>query len=108
MQQAAWIMLVVAGLLEVVWASGLKSTQGWTRLIPSLWVGGAMVASMYLLSRAMISLPAGTAYAVWVGIGAVGTTIVGMVALGEPVTPARIAFIAMIAVGIIGLKLSSL
>jgi quaternary ammonium compound-resistance protein SugE len=104
---AAWSMLLVAGLLEIIWASGLKFTHGWTKLWPSLGVGLAMVASMVLLSRAMQHLPAGTAYAVWVGIGAVGTAVVGMIWMGEPVTAARIGFIAMIAVGIIGLKLVS-
>ncbi len=100
-----WILLVVAGLFEVGWAIGLKYTQGFTRLWPSVWTGTAIVISMVLLAVAMRSLPAGTAYAVWTGIGAVGTVLLGIVLLGEPATPARLACIGLIVLGIVGLKL---
>src|SRR5512145_2278792 len=79
----AWFSLIVAGLFEVVWAVGLKYTQGFTRLWPSVWVAAAMVVSLYLLAVALKSLPVGTAYAVWTGIGAVGTAIAGIVLYGE-------------------------
>ena len=94
---------MVAGLFEVGWAIGLKYTQGFTRLWPSVWTGTAIVISMALLAVAMRSLPAGTAYAVWTGIGAVGTVLLGIALLGEPATPARLACIGLI-VGIVGLK----
>jgi quaternary ammonium compound-resistance protein SugE len=100
-----WLLLVIAGVLEVGWAIGLKYTQGFTRLWPSVWTLAAMVASMALLGTAMRVLPAGTAYAVWTGIGAVGTVLLGIALLGEPATPARLACIALILAGIIGLKL---
>jgi quaternary ammonium compound-resistance protein SugE len=100
-----WLLLVIAGLLEVGWAIGLKYTQGFTRLWPSVWTVTAMVVSMALLGLAMRVLPAGTAYAVWTGIGAVGTVLLGIVLLGEPATPARLACIGLILAGIIGLKL---
>ena len=102
-----WIVLVLAGLLEVVWATGLKSTEGFTRLWPSLGVLAAMAASMWLLASAVRTLPVGTAYAVWVGIGALGAAIVGVVALGEPLTWARAGFLVLLVVSIIGLKLTS-
>ena len=103
----AWLLILVAGLLEVVWAVGLKYTEGFTRLVPSLITGAAIVASMLLLSMAARSLPIGTAYAVWVGIGAAGAAIVGMAALGEPVTTPRLFFLALLIVSVVGLRLSS-
>jgi quaternary ammonium compound-resistance protein SugE len=101
----AWLVLVVAGLFEVVWAIGLKYTDGFTRLWPSAVTLAAMIVSVVLLAIAMRSLPVGTAYAVWTGIGAVGTVILGIVLFAEPVTAARIACIALIVAGIVGLKL---
>ncbi|GDY00130.1 hypothetical protein LBMAG48_25330 [Phycisphaerae bacterium] len=100
-----WIMLVIAGLLEVVWASGMKSTQGFTKLWPSVVVIAAMIASFTLLAQAMRFLPAGTSYAIWVGIGAVGVAIFGMVYLKEPATIWRITCITLILLGVLGLKL---
>lgn len=102
-----WLLLVVAGLLEVGWAVGLKYTEGFTKLWPSVWTLGAMVLSISMLGLAMRDLPVGTAYAVWTGIGAVGTVIVGIYLLGEPATAGRLISIGMILLGIIGLKLSS-
>ncbi|EPF6111533.1 quaternary ammonium compound efflux SMR transporter SugE [Enterobacter cloacae] len=103
----SWIILVIAGLLEVVWAIGLKYTHGFTRLIPSVITVTAMIVSIVLLSWAMRSLPVGTAYAVWTGIGAVGAAITGILLLGESASLARIASLALIVCGIIGLKLSA-
>jgi quaternary ammonium compound-resistance protein SugE len=100
-----WIVLVVAGLFEVVWAIGLKYTEGFTRTVPSVVTIGAMIASVVLLGHAMRSLPVGTAYAVWTGIGAVGTVLLGIVLFDEPATAARIACIGLIVGGIVGLKL---
>ncbi|HWB46049.1 MAG TPA: quaternary ammonium compound efflux SMR transporter SugE [Hyphomicrobiaceae bacterium] len=100
----AWIILVVAGVLEIGWAIGLKFTAGFTRLWPSLLTAAAMIASMYLLALASKSLPIGTAYAVWVGIGAVGTALLGIVLLGEPRDLARLACIGLIIAGVVGLK----
>ena len=102
-----WVLLVIAGLLEVGWAIGLKYTHGFTRLWPSVWTAVAIVVSMVLLGVAMRSLPAGTAYAVWTGIGTVGTVILGIALLGEPATPARVACIVLILAGIVGLKVLS-
>ena len=102
-----WIILVLAGLFEIGWAIGLKYTEGFTRLWPSVWTIAAMIVSLGLLGLAMKSLPVGTAYAVWVGVGAVGTAILGIVLLGEPATAGRIASLALIVAGIVGLKLSS-
>ena len=101
----AWTYLIVAGLFEVVWAVGLKYTDGFTRLWPSVGTLAAMAASVYLLSRALVELPAGTGYAVWTGIGAVGTALVGMVLFGESRAVGRLACIALIVAGIAGLKL---
>ena len=102
------IILVIAGLLEVVWAVGLKYTHGFSRLTPSVVITvTAMIVSMALLARAMKSLPVGTAYAVWTGIGAVGAAITGIVLLGESANPMRLASLALIVLGIIGLKLST-
>ena len=103
----AWIILLIAGLLEVVWAIGLKYTHGFTRLTPSIITIAAMVVSMLLLANAMKTLPAGTAYAVWTGIGAVGAAIMCMVLLGESTNIARIISLCLIVVGILGLKFSS-
>lgn len=103
----AWIYLTIAGIFEVVWAIGLKYTEGFTRLWPSLLTVVAMVISFGLLAHALKSLPIGTAYAVWTGIGAVGTALVGMLVLGEPRETARIVCILLIVVGIAGLKLTS-
>ena len=103
----SWIILVVAGLLEVVWAIGLKYTHGFTRLTPSIITVTAMIVSIALLSWAMRTLPVGTAYAVWTGIGAVGGAITGILLLGESASLARIASLALIVAGIIGLKLSA-
>lgn len=103
----SWIILFIAGLLEVVWAIGLKYTHGFTRLTPSVITVSAMIVSIVLLSWAMRSLPVGTAYAVWTGIGAVGAAITGILLLGESASLARIASLALIVVSIIGLKLST-
>ncbi|MFY1692019.1 DMT family transporter [Plantactinospora sp. WMMB782] len=102
----AWLLLIVAGLLEVVWALALKQTEGFTRLWPSLLACSTALLSFVLLSLALRELPVGTAYAVWVGVGAVGVTLAGIVALGESLSPARLVFVALIAVGIVGLKVS--
>jgi quaternary ammonium compound-resistance protein SugE len=102
----AWSLLLVAGLLEVGWAIGLKYTEGFTRLWPSVFTLAAMVLSVVLLGVAMKSLPVGTSYAVWVGVGAVGTAILGMVLFGEPATAGRIASLGLIVAGIVGLKLA--
>ena len=102
-----WLILFVAGLLEVVWAVGLKYTHGFSRLVPSAITIVAMVVSMAMLSWAMKSLPVGTAYAVWTGIGAVGAAITGILLLGESASPMRIASLALIVLGIIGLKMSA-
>lgn len=103
----AWLLLIIAGLLEVGWAIGLKFTEGFTRLWPGLFTLGAMVLSVVLLGVAMKSLPVGTSYAVWVGVGAVGTAILGMVLFSEPVTAGRLASLGLIVAGIVGLKLAS-
>ena len=101
----AWICLLFAGLFEVGWAIGLKYTEGFTRLIPSVWTVAAMVISLFLLGIALKTLPVGTAYAVWTGIGAVGTAALGIYLFGEPATAARLASIGLIVAGILGLKL---
>lgn len=103
----SWLILLIAGLLEVVWAIGLKYTHGFTRLMPSLITVTAMVASVMLLSWAMKTLPVGTAYAIWTGIGAVGAAVAGIVLLGESASVARILSLCLIVAGIIGLKLSA-
>ena len=101
----AWLWLVIAGLLEVVWAIGLKYTDGFTRLWPSVITVAAMVASVYFLAIAVRTIPIGTGYAVWTGIGAVGVAILGMILFGEPKTLLRIGAILLIVAGIVGLKL---
>jgi quaternary ammonium compound-resistance protein SugE len=103
----AWAILVLAGLFEVGWAIGLKYTDGFTRTWPTVWTVFAMVVSVVLLGLATKSLPIGTAYSVWVGIGAVGTVILGIVLLDEPATALRLASIALIVAGIVGLKLTT-
>lgn len=102
-----WVYLLLAGLLEVVWAVGLKYSEGFTRLWPSVVTGVAMIASFWLLATALKSIPLGTGYAVWVGIGAVGTALLGMVIFKEPATAARLVCIGLIVAGIVGLKLAS-
>jgi quaternary ammonium compound-resistance protein SugE len=103
----AWLLLLIAGLLEIGWAVGLKYTDGFTRIWPSVFTGTSMVASVVLLGIAMKSLPVGTSYAVWVGIGAVGTAILGILLFGEPATPGRLVSLGLILAGIIGLKLAT-
>lgn len=100
----SWLILGIAGLFEVGWAVGLKYTDGFTRLWPSILTVTAMAVSMLLLSLAMRHLPVGTAYAVWTGIGAVGTVLLGIVLFGEPVTAVRLGCVALIVCGILGLK----
>jgi quaternary ammonium compound-resistance protein SugE len=102
-----WVILVVAGLFEVGWAIGLKYTAGFTRVWPTIWTVLAMIVSLWLLGIAMKGLPVGTAYSVWVGVGSVGTVILGIVLLGEPASPMRLISVAFIIAGIIGLKLSA-
>ena len=102
-----WLTLIVAGLFEIGWAIGLKYTEGFTRLWPSIGTVVAMIISLGLLGLAMKSLPVGTAYAVWVGVGAVGTLILGIVLLDEPANVGRLLSVALIVAGIVGLKLSS-
>ncbi|EZP39437.1 quaternary ammonium compound efflux SMR transporter SugE [Janthinobacterium lividum] len=103
----AWIILVLAGLLEIGWAIGLKYSAGFTRLVPSVLTAVFMVGSVVMLGLALRTLPLGTAYAIWTGIGTVGTAIFGIMVLGEPASAARIACIALIVSGILGLKLLS-
>ncbi len=103
----AWFILVVAGLLEVCWAVGLKYTQGFTRLWPSVLTIGAIVASMYLLSVAARTLPIGTAYAVWVGIGAAGTAVLGLILFDEQASPWRLVFLLLLIVAVVGLRLTA-
>ncbi len=101
----AWVLLFFAGLFEIGWAIGLKYTDGFTRLWPTTWTVLAMVASVVLLALAVRTLPIGTAYAVWTGIGAAGTALLGIYLFGEPATALRLACIAVIVAGIVGLKL---
>jgi quaternary ammonium compound-resistance protein SugE len=103
----AWILLLIAGLLEVGWAIGLKYTEGFTRLWPSVFTLVSMVASVVLLGIAMKSLPVGTSYAVWVGVGAVGTAILGIVLFGEAANLGRLVSLGLIVAGIVGLKLTT-
>ena len=101
----AWIYLFVAGLFEIAWAIGLKYTEGFSRLVPSLWTIASMIASFVFLSVALKSLPVGTAYAVWTGIGAIGTVVLGMYLFDEPASALRLTCIGLILSGIVGLKL---
>ena len=103
----AWLMLIVAGSFEVVWAIGLKYAEGFTKFWPSVMTVVAMLVSIVLLGLAMKSLPVGTSYAVWVGVGAVGTAILGIVLLGESASAGRLASLALIVAGIVGLKLAT-
>lgn len=103
----AWIMLGAAGLLEIIWAVGLKYADGFTKPVPSTITIVAMIASMWLLAQAARELPIGTAYAVWTGIGAVGAALLGMMLLGESANAVRLACIGLIVAGIVGLKLST-
>jgi len=103
----SWIILVLAGLFEIGWAIGLKYTEGFTKLWPTVGTVAAMVISVGLLGVAMRDLPVGTAYAIWVGIGAVGTVILGMVLMGDAASPGRLVSLGLIIAGIIGLKLAS-
>lgn len=100
----AWIYLVIAGMLEIGWAIGLKYTEGWTKLVPSVITASIMIASFYFLSLALKTLPIGTAYAVWTGIGTVGAAVLGMVLFNEPREVGRIICILLIVTGISGLK----
>ncbi len=101
----AWVYLFFAGLFEVGWAIGLKYTDGFSKLAPSIWTVASMVISLALLGLALKTLPVGTGYAVWTGIGTVGTAILGIVLFGEPATALRLACIGLIVAGLIGLKL---
>lgn len=101
----SWIYLIIAGLLEIGWAVGLKYTEGFTKVVPSVLTLAAMAGSVLLLGLALRNLPLGTAYAIWTGIGTVGTAIFGMVLLGEPAGALRLACIGLIVAGIFGLKL---
>jgi quaternary ammonium compound-resistance protein SugE len=103
----AWVLLFIAGLLETGWAVGLKYTEAFTRFWPSVWTLLALVGSMVLLGIAVRDLPIGTAYPVWVGIGAVGAALYGILVLGESVSPSRILFLVLLVVSIIGLKWSA-
>lgn len=102
-----WMLLIIAGLFEVGWAVGLKYTEGFTRLIPTLLTVAAMAASFYCLSAAMRTLPLGTAYAVWVGIGAIGAAVAGITLFNEAVSALKLCSLALIVTGIVGLKLAS-
>lgn len=103
----AWMMLFLAGLFETGWAIGLKYTEGFTRLWPTVWTVFAMVVSLWLLGIAMRTLPVGTAYSVWVGVGAVGTVALGIVLLEEPANAARLISVGLIIAGIVGLKFAT-
>ena len=103
----AWMILILAGLFETGWAIGLKYTEGFTRFWPTVWTVFAMIVSLWLLGIAMRTLPVGTAYSVWVGVGAVGTVALGIALLEEPVNAARLASVGLIIAGIIGLKLAT-
>ena len=103
----AWVYLIVAGLFEIGWATGLKYTEGFTRLWPSLWTAASMALSVWLLAVALKTIPIGTGYAVWTGIGAAGTALAGMVLFGESRELIRIVSIAVIMAGIVGLKVTT-
>ena len=103
----AWVILFLAGLFETGWAIGLKYTEGFTRLWPTVWTIVAMIISLWLLGIAVNTLPVGTAYSVWVGVGAVGTVVLGIVLLNEPAGAARLISVGLIIAGIIGLKLTT-
>jgi quaternary ammonium compound-resistance protein SugE len=103
----AWALLIVAGLFEIGWATGLKYTEGFTRLWPSLWTGASMALSVWLLAVSLKTIPIGTGYAVWTGIGAAGTAVAGMILFDESREMIRIASIVVIMAGIVGLKVST-
>jgi len=103
----SWLILFLAGIFEIVWAIGLRYTHGFTKITPTIFTIIAMIISFYLLSLALKSLPLGTAYAIWVGIGTIGTVIAGVILFSEPTSVIRIVSIILILVGIIGLKLST-
>ncbi|MEJ9228502.1 quaternary ammonium compound efflux SMR transporter SugE [Peribacillus butanolivorans] len=103
----AWLYLVIAGLFEVIWATSLKCTEGFTKLIPSIITIVGMVISFYFLSTAIKTLPMGTAYAIWTGIGAIGAVLVGIIVFNEPKDAMRLVFVGCILIGIIGLKVTS-
>ena len=103
----AWLLIAIAGVFEIAWAVGLKYSDGFSRLVPSVLTVAAMAASIICLGIAVKSLPVGTAYAVWTGIGAAGTAVLGMYLFGEPATPLRLGSIALVIAGIVGLKLAS-
>ena len=103
----AWVILILAGFFETGWAIGLKYTEGFTRFWPTVWTVFAMIVSLWLLGIAMRTLPVGTAYSVWVGVGAVGTVALGIALLEEPANAARLASVGLIIAGIIGLKLAT-
>ena len=103
----AWVLLLIAGLLEVAWASSLKATAGFTRLGPSLFFGITLAGSMFLLALAAKTLPIGTAYAVWVGVGAAGTAVVSMLFHGEPLGFSKAFFLVLLVIAVVGLKLAS-
>src|SRR4051794_23241519 len=103
----AWVLLSIAGIFEIAFAFGMKWSQGFTRLIPALFTVATGLSSVVLLSRSLRTLPVGTAYAVWTGIGAAGTAILGMVVLGESAAPMRVLCIVLILTGVVGLKLVS-
>lgn len=104
---SSWIILIIAGLFEVCWAIGLKYTEGFTKLIPSIFTLITLALSMFLLAKATQVLPIGTAYGVWVGVGALGAAILGIVLFNESASPARICFLVLLLVSIVGLKLTS-
>lgn len=103
----SWILLLIAGLLEICWAIGLKYTEGFTKLIPSLFTLITLALSMYCLARAAQVIPIGTAYGIWVGIGALGAAILGIILFQESVSPARLLFLGLLLISIIGIKLTS-
>lgn len=107
MLSSPWIILTIAGLLEVCWSVGLKYAKGFTVLVPSILTITAMIVSMFLLAKSMQTLPLGTAYAVWVGIGIIGAAIAGIILFNEPATLLRVFFIVLLLVSIVGLKLTS-
>lgn len=103
----AWLHLFIAGLFEIAWGTGLKYTENFTRFWPSVWTVGSMAVGFYFLSKALETIPVGTAYAVWTGIGAVGLTVVGIILFDEPKNLLRLACIGLIIIGVAGLKLTS-
>lgn len=107
MSFSPWLLLIVAGLFEVCWAIGLKYTDGFTRAVPTVFTLATLAISMVLLGKAAQTLPIGTAYAVWVGIGAAGSAILGIILFKEPTTLARVSFLFLLVVSIVGLKLTS-